>query len=163
MINAILACDRMGGISLNGVMPWPKNKEDLEFFKKSTTNCIVVMGRNTWEAKDMPSPLPNRRNIVITNSPIEGVECNTLEEFKEIYSLFDDPIWIIGGSKLFHSCFDIIENIYLTQFTKTYNCDTFIDLDIIHENFKIVEYYKTNDNDNEHYRLIFKKKIKREK
>lgn len=160
MINAILACDRMGGISLNGVMPWPKNKEDLSFFKKSTTGCTVVMGRKTWEATDMPTPLPNRRNIVITSTPISGVECMTLERFTARYAVSVEPIWIIGGALLFHSCIDIIENIYLTQFTSTYNCDTFIDVEEIYKTFKLKEYHKIEDTTNEHYRLVFEKEIK---
>jgi dihydrofolate reductase len=157
MINAILACDRLGGIPLNGVMPWPRNKEDLLFFKKMTTNSTVIMGRNTWNAVDMPSPLPNRRNIVITSNPIDGVECMTMENFKTNYIYYDSPLWIIGGAKLFHSCLDIIDTIYLTHFTQTYNCDTFIDLDYIHKTFKLVDCYKVDDSTNKHYRLIFNK------
>ena len=48
MIKAILACDNEGGVSKNGTIPWPKNKKDLGWFKKNTTNNVVVMGSKTW-------------------------------------------------------------------------------------------------------------------
>mgnify|MGYP003656530971 CR=1 FL=1 len=66
MIKAILACDDNGGVSRNGVMPWPKNTRDLKWFQRITTGQLVIMGRNTWDDTQMPSPLPNRINAVVT-------------------------------------------------------------------------------------------------
>ena len=43
MIKAILACDEEGGVSKKGTIPWPKNSKDLGWFKKNTTNNVVVM------------------------------------------------------------------------------------------------------------------------
>ena len=43
MIKAILACDNEGGVSKNGTIPWPKNKKDLGWFKKNTTNNVVAV------------------------------------------------------------------------------------------------------------------------
>ena len=48
MIKAILACDSDGGVSRGGTIPWPKNKKDLRWFKKNTTDNVVVMGSKTW-------------------------------------------------------------------------------------------------------------------
>ena len=44
MIKAIMAVDDKGGISKGSSMPWPKNLNDLKWFKKNTENHIVVMG-----------------------------------------------------------------------------------------------------------------------
>jgi dihydrofolate reductase len=44
MINAILACDDKGGIGKNGTLPWPKQSEDLAYFKRMTDAQTVVMG-----------------------------------------------------------------------------------------------------------------------
>ena len=44
MIKAIMAADDMGGVSLGESMPWPKNSNDLQWFKKNTLNQVVVMG-----------------------------------------------------------------------------------------------------------------------
>ena len=58
MIKAILACDNEGGVSKNGTIPWPKNKKDLGWFKKNTTNNVVVMGSKTWICLLYTSPSP---------------------------------------------------------------------------------------------------------
>ena len=71
MINAIFAIDEDGGMGLDGSMPWPTNRSDLDWFKVHTLGHIVVMGRGTWDAKDMPKPLPRRTNWVITSGTIE--------------------------------------------------------------------------------------------
>ena len=49
-------------------MPWPKNLIDLKWFKKNTTNNIVIMGRNTWESIPYNyRPLSNRYNFVLSS------------------------------------------------------------------------------------------------
>lgn len=160
MIKAILACDLKGGISLNGVMPWPKNTEDLMYFKNMTKNSTVVMGRKTWEAKDMPSPLPNRKNIVVSSSNIEGADMVVdIDQLKKNIPILakDGDIWIIGGATLLHECLGIIDEIHLTQFSKDYGCDTYINLDLIYDLFKLERYEKINLNYPD-YRLVFMKK-----
>ena len=67
MIKAIMAVDDKGGISKGSSMPWPKNSNDLKWFKKNTENQIVVMGSKTWEDPFMPTPLANRINILVTS------------------------------------------------------------------------------------------------
>ena len=67
MIKAIMAVDEKGGISKGKSMPWPKNNEDLKWFKKNTLNQVVVMGSGTWADPLMPTPLKTRKNIIITS------------------------------------------------------------------------------------------------
>ena len=64
MIKAIFAVDSNGGIAKNGIMPWPRDPSDLKRFKNLTTGHAIIMGKKTWDAVDMPSPLPNRYNVV---------------------------------------------------------------------------------------------------
>ena len=52
MIKAILACDNGGGVSKGGTIPWPKNTKDLSWFKKNTTNNVVVCLLYTSDAAD---------------------------------------------------------------------------------------------------------------
>ena len=63
MIKGIMAVDERGGISKGQSMPWPKNSTDLKWFKDSTLNNLVVMGRKTWEDPFMPTPLKSRIKI----------------------------------------------------------------------------------------------------
>ena len=48
MLKAIMAVDDNGGVSRSGSMPWPKNSNDLKWFKKNTINNLVIMGKLTW-------------------------------------------------------------------------------------------------------------------
>ena len=66
MLKAIMAVDDNGGVSRFGSMPWPKNTDDLKWFKSNTLNQVVIMGRLTWIDSKMPTPLSNRINILIT-------------------------------------------------------------------------------------------------
>jgi dihydrofolate reductase len=125
MIRAILAHDANWGVGKNGDLPWPKNSGDLAWFKKATVGCTVVMGRGTWDG-GMPKPLPKRRNIVITNRPIDGVECYTLDKFKSMYTLIEQPIWIIGGAQLLETCLPMIDELWLNNVEGVYDCDTFL-------------------------------------
>ena len=92
MISAIVAVDENYGIGYNNKLLC-NLAEDLKHFKNLTTNNIVVMGRKTWDS--LPKkPLPNRTNIVITNSVKDngivlnnGVIFATLDLFKNIDAL----------------------------------------------------------------------------
>jgi dihydrofolate reductase len=136
-MKAILACDRLGGIGFNGAMPWPKQETDLLRFKELTTGKTIVMGRGTWESKGIPKPLPNRTNIVISQSdlplPENVIQCKTIKDLEQY-----NVDWCIGGARLFESLFDQIDEIHLSKIRNTFVCDTGIDLTRITEEFELV-------------------------
>lgn len=143
MIKAILACDGQGGIAKSGVMPWPRNKQDLQHFKELTSGSTVVMGRRTWEAKDMPTPLPGRTNIVVTRD-LEYVAVGALiisdnldQRLTELAE--SNTIFVIGGADLFVRLIDQISILHLTRITGNYDCDTFLPLDLIVEKFSRID------------------------
>lgn len=153
MINAILACDDNWGIGFKGNLPWPHNSADLKWFKDNTLNTAVVMGRGTWSS-GMPKPLPNRRNIVITNNPIAGVECYTLDQFKAMCNLIGQNVWIIGGASLLESCLDLVEEIWLSRIQGTFECDTVLPKDKILKKFELYERYFNGELTTEKYKRI---------
>ena len=67
MLSMIFACDEKGAIGKDGDLPW-RQSSDLQHFKRTTLNKIVVMGRKTWDS--LGQPLPKRRNIVMTRQGI---------------------------------------------------------------------------------------------
>lgn len=135
MIKAIMACDCNGGIARNGSMPWPRNDRDLSWFKRNTMNCTVVMGKGTWNDPFMPSPLPGRKNVVVTHDPESCpgadhyITGDLLEELKKLEeeSTHRD-VWIIGGANLLEQAMPAIEQFYITIFDEAYECDTSIHL-----------------------------------
>jgi dihydrofolate reductase len=133
MINALFAVDSYGGMGFHGTMPWPHNSADLENFKELTTGHVVVMGRRTWDDKNMPKPLPGRITYVATNSTFlqnTGViKGNIKEELLKIEKHHKDKIiWVIGGPDLLMQCDGIIDRIYLTHYRGSYKIDTKINL-----------------------------------
>ena len=71
-IHLIWAQDTNGGIGKDGKLPWHVS-EDLKNFKKITSQHPVIMGRKTWDSLPI-KPLPNRRNIILSNSIFEDLE-----------------------------------------------------------------------------------------
>ena len=63
MVRMILCCDYQGNIGRNNALLF-KMKEDMKFFRESTTGHVIVMGYNTWLSLGEKS-LPNRTNIVL--------------------------------------------------------------------------------------------------
>ena len=153
MIKAILAVDDDGGVSKNGSMPWPRNSKDLERFKKNTQNNIVIMGRITWIDPKMPTPLPDRINVLITSQSPEiysgadiYINSNLTESIKKIDSKYVNKIcWIIGGPNIINQLFPIIEEFYLTRIYGNYHCDTFLDLSIIEKEMKLKSQVNTDN------------------
>lgn len=147
MICSIFAVDSEGGLGKDGTLPWPKDPEDLKWFKTNTLNEIVVMGRNTWEDRMMPKPLPNRINCVITskndlymaekvNMIIPGIDLEqTLKNLEKSFQL--RKIWIIGGAQLLLSTKNLISQVYLTRFDDSYNCDVTINVNQYLKNFEL--------------------------
>lgn len=134
MIAALFAVDEAGGMGHDGIMPWPRNKDDMRWFKRTTQNQIVVMGRNTWDSGDMPTPLPGRHNVLITNNfinrsditQIKGNICKALLELNQ--KNVDLDIYVIGGPHILIQCLPIIERAFITQMPGEYICDTNLDL-----------------------------------
>lgn len=127
MISAIFAIDENNGMGYNGKLPWPKIQEDLSFFKQKTNNEIVVMGKNTWNSPDMPTPLPNRLNIVCSNTDIDNVITLSGDIRKGILLLHkSNPhkiIFIIGGMNILMQTAPIIDKVYVSKIHGSYPAD----------------------------------------
>lgn len=143
MINAIFAIDEEGGMGLGDSMPWPRNEKDLEWFKMHTVGHIVVMGRGTWEASDMPSPLPKRVNWVVTSRiepALAGAHIWNENPVKLLYKLErENPskiIWVIGGAKLLSSLEGLFDRLYVTDIVGEFGCDSKIDFESMIKGYK---------------------------
>lgn len=74
-MNIIVAVDEHFGIGNLGKIQW-KIKEDMDFFRRSTLNKTVIMGRKTLDSFKCGKPLKNRHNIVLTRDKCFKRECN---------------------------------------------------------------------------------------
>jgi dihydrofolate reductase len=137
MIKAIFATDLSGGLGKAGTLPWPHDKEDMQWFKTATTGHVVVMGSNTWQDPAMPKPLPNRHTVVVTNQDVklfsqahDVIAGSMLIPSLEVLALnhHSKDIWIIGGAKLIESTKHLFRQIYLTTFHDECDCDVRLDV-----------------------------------
>ena len=142
LIRAILAHDSQWGIGKDGDLPWPKNSEDMKWFKECTNESVVVMGRNTWDSLPFSfCPLPNRYNVIVSNTlgtldhlMVEVVKPDIYKSRLNILASTQD-VWIIGGAQLINSSLDIIDELWLNNVQGDYNCDTFLPKEQITEQF----------------------------
>ena len=139
MIRAILACDENWGIGKSGALPWPHNPADLKWFKASTLNHTIVMGKATWDSLPV-KPLPNRVNVVVSSSDILAkVDVVSISDLRRRLSSMDtnQDVWIIGGARLIEGMMDYIDEFHLSQIKGNYNCDTFLPSTLIQENYSL--------------------------
>ena len=148
-----MAVDDNGGISKGSGMPWPKNSNDLKWFKKNTLNQVVVMGSKTWDDPFMPTPLDNRVNILITskkdsfypgaNLYLKGNLINEILNLEKKY--LDKDIYIVGGTDIIKQTFDLFKEFYLTRIYGNFNCDKFIDIEKINKTMSLIKKIDCDD------------------
>jgi len=111
----IAAVDKNLAIGKNGKIPW-HIKEDLQFFQKNTLNTAMIMGRSTFDS--IGKPLPDRKNIVMTNSPTnrEGVieVCDIESAIKEAKK-DSNKISIIGGQSIYKEFMPLANKLLITE------------------------------------------------
>lgn len=90
-------------------------KDDMKFFRETTSGHKIVMGRKTWES--LPGKLPNRTNIVISSRDFEGPDeiVHNLAEFIAKNKDTDEEIFVIGGGKIYAEFLPYASKIYLTE------------------------------------------------
>lgn len=137
-MNVIMVCatnkDRVIGVGNR--LPWVCG-EDLRLFKEITSDQIVVMGRKTFES--IGRPLPNRLNVVITQSDLnkEGEfvwspATRTAVLYIDVKGVSDvasyvkarlallankykkDSVYIIGGSYIYDLFCDHLTHAYIS-------------------------------------------------
>lgn len=133
-----MAIDRDWGVGKDQGLPWPRLRGDLRHFKQLTVGegrNAVVMGRRTWESKEVAQrPLPNRVNVVVTRSenyqvPDGVVVVPTLDAALAVRA---DHIFVVGGAGLLREALDhqALRYVYLTRIDGRFECDvTMPDLD----------------------------------
>lgn len=124
-ISMIAAIGKNRELGKNNDLIW-HFKEDMKFFRETTTGNTVVMGRKTFES--LPHALPNRRNVVITTNKdyvAEGAEVVT--SVKEAIELTkNDNVFIIGGGKIYNEFLKYSDKLYLTEIdAECKDADTF--------------------------------------
>lgn len=128
---AIAAVAKNGVIGIGNSLPWDI-PEDMKFFKDSTRNHIVVMGRKTLDS--LGKPLPHRENAVISrqkNLKLDGVRVfedvgASIRFYKEHEKDFSGKkIFIIGGAQIYEAAIHELDELWLTEIEQEFQGDVF--------------------------------------
>lgn len=102
--------------------------EDLKHFKQITSGHTVMMGERTYLS--LPKhPLPNRRNIVLTDvqgKTFEGAEmAYSLDEMQALVRP-DEEAFVIGGGMVYRQMMPRADKLYITHIHHSWeDADTF--------------------------------------
>lgn len=106
--------------------------EDLEFFKTTTKNKVMIMGRKTFDS--LPKVLPNRFHIVISRSTpasaqervqfVTSVDESIATSQQLIKAGWPDEVCVIGGAEIYKLFVPLANKIILTEINKDYEGDT---------------------------------------
>mgnify|MGYP001300435181 FL=1 len=110
MKGILVAVSPEGIIGKDNTIPWYYSA-DLKRFKRITTDNTIIMGRKTWESLPI-KPLPDRRNIVITRSSIENVEC--FKSIDDALQTCEGDVWFIGGAGIYEEAMQKADIIDMT-------------------------------------------------
>ena len=100
-------------------------KDDMKYFKNTTTGHPVIMGFNTW--KSIGKKLPNRKNIVVSYESVPEADITVSDLPKFIAENQDSPeeIFVIGGGMLYKQMLEHANTLYLTEIDASADADTF--------------------------------------
>ena len=90
-------------------------KEDMKFFRETTRNHTVIMGKKTWES--LPGKLKDRKNLVISHTEVEDADgtITDLDKYIEENKETDEEIFVIGGGSIYKYMLPHSKYLYLTE------------------------------------------------
>lgn len=137
-MKAILAADKNWGIGYNNRL-LVSIPSDMKFFRQTTTEKVVVMGRKTLESFPNGLPLKNRTNIVLTANPDYDVKDAVIvhskdELLEELKKYNEDDIYVIGGESVYRMMLPYCDTVLVTKIDRAFQADThFPNLDEMEE------------------------------
>ena len=124
MVSIIVAIAQNGTIGDKNSLLW-HIKEDMRFFRTTTSGHAVIMGRKTFESLGS-RPLPKRTNIVITRQDVMFEGALTAHSLEEAIRMADgdEEIFVIGGAQIYAEALKVADRLYITRVEHDYEGDT---------------------------------------
>jgi len=132
MVSLIAAVAENGVIGKDNDLIWHL-PADMAFFKATTLEHHVIMGRKNYESiPHKYRPLANRTNVIITrNKEFTAEDCIVFHSLKEgidhaVRSGDEEP-FVIGGGQIYELALkeNLIDRMYLTHVHGSFEGDTF--------------------------------------
>lgn len=127
MISFVVGMDEKNVIGANNDLPWEYLPRDMKFFKDTTMNGTIFMGRKTYES--IGRPLPKRKSVVLTSGEdtfpeeVEVVrDLSYVQEFNEKHP--NEELYVIGGQTIFEQTLEDADRLYVTHIHAMFEGDT---------------------------------------
>ncbi len=166
IVSAIVAVAKDNVMGKNNDIPWYL-PADLKYFKATTLNRHIIMGRKTFTS--IGRPLPKRTNIVITRQPFfiatGCVITNSIEQALEMaYDNNEEEVFIIGGGEIYKQSMEYWDRLYLTEVDlEVEGGDTFFpEIDFSNWNHIVKDSYQPDEKNEHSYTFNIFEKIQKE-
>jgi len=125
MTEAIVAVYADWGIGRDGTQPVVV-KADRKHFRDVTGGSTVIVGRKTLADFPGGTPLPKRRNIVLSRTcpEIEGAEI-ARSPAEALALAGEERCFVIGGESVYRALFPRLDRVYVTKLDITPESDAF--------------------------------------
>ena len=117
-MKAIVAVDKNWGIGKKNDLLF-KLSLDMDYFRKTTLNKVVVMGSNTLKSFPNGKPLKNRMNVVLYPGGEKRDDCvivDSIDELREVLKSYDtNDVFVIGGAMFYRTMLPYCSNVFVTK------------------------------------------------
>lgn len=117
IVSCIVAVAKNNVIGKDNDIPWYL-PADLKYFKRTTLNHHILMGRNCY--KSIGKPLPKRTNIILTRDPyFASSSCLIAHSIEDALSMAyengEEECFIIGGGEIYNQSGKYWDRLYITE------------------------------------------------
>jgi dihydrofolate reductase len=119
MIIGIVCTDKNWGIGKKNDLLFHL-KKDMQFFRQTTADSIVVCGYNTLLSFPGGKPLKGRSTICLCPKEVERDDCFCIHDFDEAVKLVKEiskttNVYVIGGAMLYKSMLPYYDEVYVNK------------------------------------------------
>ena len=111
-ISLIVAMDSERGIGRNNDLMWHLPK-DMRFFRETTLDNIVIMGRKNYDSIPLKyRPLDRRENVILSrNKNFKAENCKVYHSLNDAVDSFksetEKTVFIIGGGQIYKEALEL--------------------------------------------------------
>jgi dihydrofolate reductase len=157
IISAIVAVANNRVIGKDNDIPWYL-PADLKYFKKTTLDHHILMGRKCYAS--IGKPLPKRTNVIVSRDPYfissNCLVARSIEEALEMaYDNGEKECFIIGGGTIYNQTQKLWDRLYLTEVDLDVEGDVFFP-EINHGEWKVISEEPHDSDEKNPYHYTFK-------
>ena len=155
-MKAIVAVDEKWGIGKKNDLLFSL-PADMQFFRSTTLNKVVVMGSNTLKSFPNGKPLKNRINVVLYPGGEKRDDCiivDSLEELSaELKKYNSEDVYICGGAMFYRTMLPYCSEVLATKVKADGEAEVFFEnLDKL-PNWELI--YRSEEQETNGYKINF--------